>query len=566
VGRLSTLGKDQLYLVYPESLLKSIRIPNSDTVGRLPWFVRFLLGCCMAAGAVSLTAAIPPLRAFPLLLAFPTVILSAWFLGMWGAMGCALIDVALVDAFLTKTQVRFSTGNATQEIRLAMFLAISLLLGWSIRRLAQQRAELSNKELQQRLALAESEKRLAEEKARASEILRDREDMLQIALRASGMGLWVWDLPKGIVHRTDEVFRMVGCEPGAFGSEPEAWLEYVHPEDVDGLKEIMGSAHADGTDYHTQYRVVTADGAVRWLESQGKCQKDTEGKLARIVGVMADITRRKQTEEAMLRAEKLAVAGRLAASVAHEINNPLEAVANMLYLITLSDSVEDARRHASGALDELMRVSLIAQSTLKFHRQTGSPQVTILSEVLESVLTLFRGKLQSMEISVDLRTGREEPIACMPSETQQIFANLVANAIEAMQRNGRLVIRVRHSYDWRDGKTEGMRVTISDSGTGIDRSAMRRIFEPFFTTKFETGTGLGLWVVAQLVDRHKGSVHVWSSRRAGANGTTFSVFLPIGEINAADPSLAAMNTAQGNLPQDPIEEPSARLFSTSHKD
>ncbi len=503
----------------------------------------------MATGAVTLTSAIAPLRSFPLLLAFPTVVLSAWFLGMWGAAGCALIDVTLVDAFLTKTQSRFSTGNVTQEIRLAMFLAVSLLLGWSIRRLAQQRAELSNKELEQRLSLAESERRLAEERARASEILRDRENMLQIALRASGMGLWVWNVSNSVVHRSDEVFRMVGCEPGAFGQEPEAWLKYVHPEDVDGLKETMGKACADGTDYHTQYRVITTDGAVRWLESQGTCHRDSEGNVARIVGVMADITRRKQTEEAMLRAEKLAIAGRLAASVAHEINNPLEAVANMLYLITLSDSAEDAQKHASAAMDELMRVSLIAQSTLKFHRQTGSPKVTVLSDVLNSVLTLFRAKLQALDISVDLRIGPEEPIACMPSETQQIFANLVANAIEAMQRNGRLLIRVNPSRDWRDPKTEGMRVTIFDTGTGIDRTTMRRIFEPFFTTKPETGTGLGLWVVAQLVERHNGRVRVWSSQRAGASGTAFSVFLPIGEVPAAVIAHDDQLTSQASGPQ-----------------
>ena len=267
--------------------------------------------------------------------------------------------------------------------------------------------------------------------------------MLQIALSASGMGLWVWNVSNTVVHRSDEVFRMVGCEPGEFGQEPEAWLKYVHPEDVDGLKETMGKAWADGTDYHTQYRVITTDGAVRWLESQGTCHRDSEGNVARIVGVMADITRRKQTEEAMLRAEKLAIAGRLAASVAHEINNPLEAVANMLYLITLSDSAEDAQKHASAAMDELMRVSLIAQSTLKFHRQTGSPKVTVLSDVLNSVLTLFRAQTASSWIFRSmLRIGPEEPIACMPSETQQIFANLVANAIEAMQRNGRLFIRV----------------------------------------------------------------------------------------------------------------------------
>ncbi len=314
----------------------ALTIPSSESMGRLPSFVRFLLGCLMAMGAVALTSAIGPLRAFPLLLAFPTVILAAWYLGMWGAAGCALADIALVDAFLTRPQFKFSVGNPPEALRMVMFLLVTLLLGWSVRRLSQQKAEIAKREIEGKLQLAEAERRLAEERAFASEQLRYRDDVLQVALEASGMGLWVWDLEKGIVHRSDEVFRMVGCEPGAFSSDPDAWLTYVHPEDVPALKEAFVKAQADGTDYHNQYRVHWPDGSVRWLESQGKCQHDGDGKLVRIVGVMADITQRKQTEEAMLRAEKLAVAGRLAASVAHEINNPLEAVANMLYLITLS--------------------------------------------------------------------------------------------------------------------------------------------------------------------------------------------------------------------------------------
>jgi PAS domain S-box-containing protein len=348
------------------------------------------------------------------------------------------------------------------------------------------------------------------------------------------MGLWVWDLEKDVVHRSDDVYRMVGCEPQAFGSEPNTWLEYVHAEDREGLREASALALKDGSDYHLQYRVCWPDGSVHWVESQAKCQRDSGGKVSRIVGVMSDITHRKQAEEAMLRAEKLAVAGRLAASVAHEINNPLEAVANMLYLIWLTDTVEDARNHASAALDELMRISLIAQSTLKFHRQTGTPKITVLSEVLDSVFMLFHGRLNGTEIAVEMQAGKEVPISCMPSETLQIFANLVGNAVEAMQGSGRLRVRLRTSRDWRDRKTEGMRVTIYDTGTGIDRTTMRRIFEPFFTTKTETGTGLGLWVVAQLVERHKGCVRVWSSQRTGASGTAFSVFLPIGNEVAVD--------------------------------
>jgi PAS domain S-box-containing protein len=434
-----------------------------------------------------------------------------------------------VDRLLNSTLFRISAGKPTEELRFALFLVVSLLLGLAIRRLAEQRAQLINQELQQKLTLAETERRLAEEYAIASAALRARDDVLQIALRASGMGLWVWDLKDNVVHRSDEVYRMVGCEPGSFGSEPYDWLKYVHPEDVAGLKNAIERARTVGADYHCEYRVRWPDGSVRWLESQGKCQRDYDGEIIRLVGVMVDVTNRKQAEDAMLRAEKLAVAGRLAASVAHEINNPLEAVANLLYLISTADTMDTARTHASSGMQELMRVSLITQSTLKFHRMSGSPKVVLLSEVLEGILVLFRGKLAAMEIELDSQTNGEVPIACMPTEAQQIFANLLSNAIEAMPNKGRLRIRLRRSRDWRDEKPEGMRFTISDTGSGMDRATMRRIFEPFYTTKTDTGTGLGLWVVAQLVDRHKGRVGVWSWQLPNGSGTAFSVFLPVGD-------------------------------------
>jgi two-component system CheB/CheR fusion protein len=231
----------------------------------------------------------------------------------------------------------------------------------------------------------------------------------------------------------------------------------------------------------------------------------------------------------MLRAEKLAVAGRLAASVAHEINNPLEAVTNLLYLIAQTDSTEEVRQHAEVALDELMRISMITQQTLKFHRQSGKPKPMLLSELVQTVLALFRAKLMAAQIDVQLRVERETSVAVMPGEIQQVFANLISNAIEAMPQGGRLVVRMQPSRDWRDGETRGMRVMFYDSGVGMDRGTLKRIFEPFFTTKMDTGTGLGMWVVTQLVERHRGSVRVWSARRDGASGTAFSVFLPFGE-------------------------------------
>jgi PAS domain S-box-containing protein len=505
---------------------------GTSAAERLPWIARGPLGCAAAGVAVTLTHMIVPLRAFPFLLAFPTVVLSAWFLGMWGGVFCAFSEAILVDTFLTKPQVRFSIGSAQEELRLAVFLTLSILLGWTIRRLAQQRAQLATKELQQHLSMANAERKLAEERASASEALRDRDALLQIAVEANGMALWAWDGQRDNLYWSDEKYRMIGREPGSIEPSTEAWMSAVHPEDAQGVRQAVARTRAGGPDYHNQYRVVWPDGSLHWLESRGRCQRDSEGRVARVVGVVTDVTHRKQAEEAMLRSEKLAVAGRLAASVAHEINNPLEAVSNLLFLITLTETPETAQEHARAALDQLMRVSMITQQTLKFHRQTGAPKLTSLSEILNSVLAMFRGKLRVADIAIDLTVEREADVLCMPNEVQQIFANLISNSIDAMPQGGHIQIRLRPSRDWRNRKTEGMRVTFRDFGVGMDRATIGHIFEPFFTTKADTGTGLGMWVVAQLVERHHGDVRVWSTQRAGRSGTAFSVFLPFQQAAA----------------------------------
>jgi len=500
---------------------------GAASIERWPGPVRGAVGFLVAGFAAWCTYSIGPLRAFPLLVAFPTVILCCWFLGMTGGVVCAISEAVFVDSYLTKQQFHFSLGIAPQGIRLSVFLVITIALGGTLRRLARQRAEMGMQDLQVRLSLADAERRIAEERARTSEALREREEMLQIALQSNGMGLWVWDLKVGTVHWSDEKYRMIGFEPGTIEPSSETWLRFVHPEDLDSVKEAISLTRGDATEYHIQYRIIRSDGAVRWLESQGKCQRGSQGELTRVLGVVSDVTQRKLAEDAMLRAEKLAVVGRLAASVAHEINNPLAAVANLLYLISLADTTAGAQEHARQAMDELMRVSLITQQTLKFHRQTGTPKVARISELVAAVLALFRGKLLAAGIEAEVRSEQEVDVSCMPSETQQILANLTSNALEAMPNGGRLVIRLRPSRDWRDRRVSGMRITFCDSGIGMSRVTMRRIFEPFFTTKLETGTGLGMWVVAQLVERQHGHIHVWSTERKGASGSAFSVFLPL---------------------------------------
>jgi signal transduction histidine kinase len=515
-----------------------MKMPSASAVERLPWFVRACLGLCTAVLAVALTYTLSPLRAFPLLLAFPTVILSSWFFGMWGGVACAVADVVLVDAFLTRAQFRFAIGSGGEWMRMTVFLVVSITSGWLVRLFADQRSELRNRGLQQRLMLADTERRLAEERAGASEALRQRHDELQLALRAHGMGLWAWDLQRDTIEWTDEVYRLLWQEPGSVTPSLNAWFSVIHCDDLKQVKESTARNLASGNEFSSQFRIVGPDGSIRWIESHSTARRDPQGRALRLIGVLADVTDRKRGEEAMLRAEKLAVAGRLAASVAHEINNPLEAIANLLYLITITSTAADTLAHAQRALEELMRVSLVTQSTLKFHRQAGAPRITRLSEVLESVLALFRARLQTSEIRLEIHVVDEAPIACMSGEAQQIFANLISNAIEATPRGGKLQIRLRPSRDWRDHSARGMRVTFADSGVGMDRETMRRIFEPFFTTKLDTGTGLGLWVVAQLVERHRGNIRVWSSPRPHASGTVFSLFMPLGRIPESSHAVA----------------------------
>jgi PAS domain S-box-containing protein len=510
--------------------MKAMKFPTAAEMERWPWAVRALLGCALACLVQSLTYLLQPLHSFPMALAVPAVILSFWFLGMWGGVLCTLTDAILADLLLLgRAHIQFPAPDVPQRLRMAVFFGVTVLLGWAIRRLAQQRTLLQTQELERKLILAHTDRQLAEERARVSEVVRERGDLLKIALEVNDMGLWVVDIGQGTTYWSDTKFRLVGLEPGSIDPSRGAWLHLVHPEDVEGVKEALARARKSGIDYHQQYRVVWPDGTVRWVESQGKCQRDSDGKAVRVVGVLADITNRKLTEDAMLRTEKLAVAGRMAAAVAHEINNPLEAVGNLLYLITVAKSIEVARPQARQALDELMRVSLITRQTLMLHRQAGTPSVTRLSESVAVVLELFRPKLRAAGITAQVRAVREAGVECVPSEIHQIFASLISNAIDAMPRGGRIEVRLRPSRDWRNSSTEGMRVTFRDTGVGMSRATMRRIFEPFFTTKMETGTGLGLWVVAQLTERLHGQIRVWSRQREPARGTAFSLFLPYGE-------------------------------------
>lgn len=236
----------------------------------------------------------------------------------------------------------------------------------------------------------------------------------------------------------------------------------------------------------------------------------------------------RRAEEALRQSEKLAIAGRLASSIAHEINNPLEAVTNLLYLMHECNSPEQMKRYLELAERELARVSEITTNTLQFYRQPSRPGPVVLTDILDSALALYYPRLTSAGIVVEKKFDSLTPIIGMSGELRQVFSNLIANALDAMRAGGRLLVRAHNASDYQNGFGWGVRITIADTGSGIPLEISDRIFEPFVTTKGSTGTGLGLWISSEIVQKHGGRIHVKSttSEKAGT-GAVFSLFFPL---------------------------------------
>ena len=262
--------------------------------------------------------------------------------------------------------------------------------------------------------------------------------------------------------------------------------------------------------------------------------------------IVQDVSERKRSEEALRKTEKLAATGRLAASIAHEINNPLEAITNLLFLLRNFSGIEEpALNYVTMAEHEAKRIAEIAQQTLRFYRQSTLPLRTTMAELIDSVLNLYQGRLNTLEIQVERKYDPEMTLFCFAGEIRQVFANLVGNAVDATSSSGRLIVRARRSRNWQQPQVEGVRFTVADTGCGMDLEVRERIFEAFFTTKDVTGTGLGLWVSHEIILKHKGKVHVRSTP-AGIgkpSGTVFQIFIPDDETLTYANQASAANLA-----------------------
>ena len=381
------------------------------------------------------------------------------------------------------------------------------------------------------------------------DLLRDHRERFEFATEAAQIGYWFCNLPFDRLiwdERVKEHFWL----PRDADVDIDLFYAQLHPDDRERTRKAIDLAIGTRTQYNIEYRTVSPDGRIKWIQAIGRTAYDEAGQPVRFDGVTKEVTALKEAEaardrakEALMRSEKLALVGRLAATVAHEINNPLTAVTNLLYLIEQSLTDPSTLGYVKLAREEVDRVSQIVTRTLHFNRRSDIPSWERVSQIVDSALAIYDARLRQADITLQRDYADADRLFCLSSELRQVFANLIANALDAMQRNGKLIVRTRSQPNSRTGEA-GVRISIADTGCGMDRGTLRRLFQPFVSTKGDSGTGLGLWVSREILDKHRATIRVRSRQTPRQSGTVFSIWIPEKmTVEMANPVPAASLTA-----------------------
>ena len=351
------------------------------------------------------------------------------------------------------------------------------------------------------------------------EMLRERAELLDLAseavmVRDSAGILQFWNIGAEAVYgwKRDEVI----------GKNVHEILKTTYPiatQEIDSNLATTGRWDGNLVQH-------TKDGRELVVASRQAIKAGSTNDGASILEINRDISSQLQAEEALRKTERLAAMGRVAGIIAHEINNPLEAITNAFFLLRDHPSLNDeARYYARLAEEELLRVAHITRQTLSFYRESHQAVEVSIATVLEDVLELQSRRLRLNNIILDKEYQSDGTILGFPAELKQVFLNLIGNAVQALPEGGRLKVRVIEIANGA-GRRQGVRVSILDNGSGIKPEDAKRLFEPFFTTKSAKGTGLGLWISKGIVQKYEGSIRCRSLRLNGGHATCFSVFLP----------------------------------------
>ena len=322
-----------------------------------------------------------------------------------------------------------------------------------------------------------------------------------------------WSQAEAVGQPLEEVFHIVNETTRETVETPVA--------KVKRLKRTVGMAN------HTI--LIRKDGTELNVSDSGAPIRDQKGETIGIVLVFRDITMERKTQDALMANEKLAVAGRLAATIAHEIHNPLDSVSNLLYLMRNGASPEESKQFMLMAEQELARVTQISRAMLGLYRESKAPVVVDLKEMLQEILLLMERRFIDLGVTVSTVMPTPVSVAAFPAELRQVFTNLITNAAEAVSPGGVVRIDLTPQPLATDPATQklqpGASVTITDNGMGIPADVRPHLFQPFFTTKGEHGTGLGLWVSRGIINKHGGTISLESDTSESAHGTAVTVFL-----------------------------------------
>jgi PAS domain S-box-containing protein len=349
----------------------------------------------------------------------------------------------------------------------------------------------------------------------------DQDSRFRLAHAAARMGAWSWDIVNRRMTWSEEFRELHGLDRTS-ASTDGAGPGLIHPDDRDRvLHEMQEAFERDGEFVSLEHRAVRGDGSVFWVHSRGRIERNGDGKAIGVVGIAMDITERRQSEEALRKTEKLAAAGRLAATVAHEINNPLESIVNLIFLSRNAEGLPPGvAEYLRTADEELVRIAQIVRQTLGFYRESVGPRRTDIATVAGETVEVYRARMaaKSLECITELEPGLCAHV--VPGELKQVIANLIANAIDATEPGGQLHVTAKRA----GAKGE---IAVGDTGSGIDIQHLPHVFEPFFTTKSDVGTGLGLWVTKGIVEKQGGTILVASSTATKDHGTTITIALPL---------------------------------------
>jgi PAS domain S-box-containing protein len=358
--------------------------------------------------------------------------------------------------------------------------------------------------------------------------LRVSEEWFRTTLSSIGDAVIATDRSGNVTFLNAQAEKLTGTTIGdargnAIGSVFPIFSEITGAEAEDPVKKVMELGTIVGLANHTVLK--RSDGALIPIEDSAAPIRDDRGALIGVVLVFRDVTAERKAQEVMRKTEKLAAAARLSATVAHEINNPLAAVVNLIFIAKNSPDTSPAVvKHLTLAEQELDRVAHITRQTLAFYRESMAPEKIDIGTLMESVLKLYSNKIAAKSIKVELAFAECPPILGVAGELRQAASNLIANAIDAVEANGSVVVG---THPVAGSETALVEVVVADDGAGIPEEHLDRIFEPFFTTKKDVGTGLGLWAARTIVERHGGTITVSAGAGpGGARGAKFTIQLP----------------------------------------